>query len=167
MSEEKKILVLGVGNILLRDEGVGVRVVEKLLREHDFSDNVTLLDGGTLGMRLIDPILHSEYLVVVDAVLGDGSPGDIYRLTGDDLRRSLAFKNSLHQADLVETLVYCDILGNRPDTVIIGVQPVDYSPWSDELSPEIAAKVDRLAELTLDEIRSAGGRHSLKARPER
>lgn len=166
MSEAKKILVLGVGNILLRDEGVGVRVVEKLLREYDFTDNVTLLDGGTLGMRLIDPILQSEYLVVVDAVLGDGQPGDVYRLTGDDLRRSLAFKNSLHQADLVETLVYCDMLGNRPETVVIGVQPVDYSPWGDVLSPEIAAKVDRLAELTLAEIAAVGGQHTLKARPE-
>lgn len=166
MSEAKKILVLGVGNILLRDEGVGVRVVEKLLREYDFADNVTLLDGGTLGMRLIDPILQSEYLVVVDAVLGDGQPGDVYRLTGDDLRRSLAFKNSLHQADLVETLVYCDMLGNRPETVVIGVQPVDYSPWSDVLSPAIAAKVDRLAELTLAEIGAAGGQYTLKARPD-
>jgi hydrogenase maturation protease len=81
-----KILVLGVGNILFTDEGVGVRAVETLLRDYSFSDNVTLMDGGTLGTRLMDPIMQCQRLIVIDAVLGGDEPGSVYRLTGDDLR---------------------------------------------------------------------------------
>lgn len=156
---------MGVGNILLKDEGVGVRVAEKLQSEYEFSPNVTVMDGGTLGMRLVEPILESDFLVVVDAVLAGGEPGDVFRLTGEDLRKSLAFKDSLHQADLVETLVYCDILGNRPETVVIGIQPLDYTPWGDELTPTIAAKVDKMTGHVLDEIAQAGGSFTRRAVP--
>jgi len=97
---KKRILVLGVGNILFTDEGIGVRVVEQLQERYRFSTNVSLLDGGTLGMRLMDYIVKSDKLIIVDAVMGGQEAGSIYRLTGDDLRKSLSFKNSLHQTDL-------------------------------------------------------------------
>jgi hydrogenase maturation protease len=130
-----RILVLGVGNILFTDEGIGVRAVEELTRLYDFSDNVTLMDGGTLGTRLMDPIMDSDLLIVVDAVLGDGPAGSVYRLVGEDLRKSLAFKDSMHQTDLVDTLVMCDIVGNRPEAVIVGMEPEDFHTMALELSP--------------------------------
>ncbi|MBF0482614.1 MAG: HyaD/HybD family hydrogenase maturation endopeptidase, partial [Desulfovibrionaceae bacterium] len=135
--ETKRILVMGVGNILFTDEGVGVRCVERLEREYEFSGNVRLMDGGTLGMRLMDPILSCDKLIVCDAVLGGDQPGSIYRCTGDDLRKSLAFKDSMHQTDLVDTLIYCDLLGNRPEAVIIGVEPFDYHTMCAEISKDM------------------------------
>ena len=99
---EKRILVLGVGNILLRDEGVGVRVVERLQADYSFSPNVSLLDGGTLGIKLMEAISSSDVLIVVDAVLNGHPPGTFYRLTGEEVRKSVAFKYSLHQTDLLE-----------------------------------------------------------------
>ncbi len=156
-STGKKILVLGVGNILLRDEGVGVRVVERLLELYDFPLNVTLMDGGILGLKLMDYITASEYLIVVDAVLNGENPGTLYRLTGDQIRKSLAFKNSLHQTDLVETLVCCELVGNRPETVVIGIEPKDYSPWSDELTPVIRDRLPDMVQKVLQEIEVAGG----------
>lgn len=161
--EPKRILVMGVGNILWTDEGLGVRIVEWLERNYDFSDNVTLYDGGTLGMRLMDPIMNSDLLIVVDAVLGDGEPGDVYRLTGDDLRKSLAFKNSMHQTDLVDTLIYCDIAGHRPEAVVIGVEPFDFQTMAVEVSECIAAKMPEIASRVLDEIKAAGGEFSPRA----
>ena len=158
----KRILVLGVGNILYTDEGIGVRVVEHLQEAYDFTDNVTLLDGGTLGMKLMDPIMASDYLVVVDAVLGNDEPGSLYRLTGDDLRESLAFKNSLHQTDLVDTLIYCDMLGNRPEAVIIGIEPYDYNSMSIEVSPVLAERIPEMMEKVLSEIEAAGGGYTTK-----
>ncbi len=160
MADEKKsILVLGVGNILLRDEGVGVRVVERLGREFAFSDNVRLMDGGVRGMILMDPIIESDHVVIIDAVVNDHPPGTIYRLDGDDLRLSVAFKNSVHDMDLLETMCCCELIsGKRPSAVIVGIEPKDYQ--SDplvELSPEIEAKIPRLMELALEEIRAAGG----------
>jgi len=157
--EKKSILVLGVGNILLRDEGVGVRVVERLGREFAFSDNVRLMDGGVRGMILMDPIIESDHVVIIDAVVNDHPPGTIYRLDGDDLRLSVAFKNSVHDMDLLETMCCCELIsGKRPSAVIVGIEPKDYQ--SDplvELSPEIEAKIPRLMELALEEIRAVGG----------
>jgi len=151
------ILVLGVGNILYTDEGAGVRCMELLDRQYEFSENVTLMDGGTLGMRLMDPIMRCEFLIVLDAVLGGDEPGSVYRLTGEDLRKSLAFKNSMHQSDLVDTLIYCGMVGHRPDAVVIGVEPGDYQTMAVELSPVLTERLSVMAEVALKEIGDAGG----------
>lgn len=156
---ERRILVLGVGNILLRDEGVGVRVVERLQAAYSFSPNVTLMDGGTLGIKLMEAISSSEFLIVVDAVLNGQPPGTFYRLTGEEVRKSVAFKYSLHQTDLLETLACCELVGNRPETVVLGIEPEDYSPWSDELSAIIQGLVAELSERVLLEIDQAGGNY--------
>ena len=159
---EKRILVLGVGNILLRDEGVGVRVVERLQADYSFSPNVSLLDGGTLGIKLMDAISSSDFLIVVDAVLNGQPPGTFYRLTGDEVRKSVAFKYSLHQTDLLETLACCELVGTRPETVVVGIEPEDYAPWSDELTSTIQGLVAEMSELVLLEIEKAGGSHRPK-----
>ncbi len=168
MSEDSKnILVLGLGNILLRDEGIGVRVVERLMAEYDFPPNVTLLDGGVRGMILMDPIIASDSVVVIDAVVNDHPPGTLYRLDGDDLRLSLAFKNSVHDMDFLETLCCCELIsGKRPSAVIVGIEPKDYQ--SDplvELSPELIAKIPEMMRMALDEITAAGGSYTPKANP--
>jgi hydrogenase maturation protease len=160
--KKKKILVLGVGNILLRDEGVGVRVVERLQERVSFSTNVEVMDGGTLGLKLMDAMSSCDYLIVVDAVLNGESPGSIYRLTGDQIGKSLAFKNSLHQTDLIETLVCCELVGRRPETVVIGIEPKDFSPWSDKLTATIRKKLETIIKIVLQEIKSAGGEYTLK-----
>ncbi len=153
---------MGVGNILYTDEGVGVRIVEELMDKYEFSDNVELMDGGTLGTKLMGPIMDSDFLIVVDAVLGDGEPGSIYRLVGDDLRKSLAFNDSLHQTDLVDTLITCDIAGHRPEAIIVGMEPFDYKTMSVELSETTVNSMPKMAEAVLKEIEDAGG--SFKAR---
>lgn len=156
------ILVLGVGNILYTDEGLGVRCVEQLENDYDFSDNVTLIDGGTLGTKLMDPIMKCEKLIVVDAVLGGDEPGSVYRLTGEDLRKSLAFCNSLHQTDLVDTLILCELTGHRPDAVVIGVEPFDYKSLAVELSEKVQEIMPRVAEFVLQEISDSGGQYTPK-----
>ena len=166
MSETKKrILVLGVGNILFTDEGIGVRAAEEMQRLYDFSDNVTVMDGGTLGTRLMDPILNCDQLIVIDAVLGDGEAGSIYRLTGENLRKSLAFKDSMHQTDLVDTLIMCEIVGNRPEAVIIGMEPLDFHTLAVEISPVAKARQEALIGFALEEITQAGGMFTKKINP--
>ena len=81
---EKHILVLGVGNLLLGDEGTGVRVIEKLEDEYVFSNNVELYDGGTLGLKLLEPICRADFAIVVDIVQAGGAPGTIYRIEEKD-----------------------------------------------------------------------------------
>ena len=161
----KRILVLGVGNILFTDEGIGVRAAEELTRLYDFSDNVTVMDGGTLGTRLMDPIMNCDLLIVMDAVLGDGPAGSVYRLTGDDLRKSLAFKDSMHQTDLVDTLIMCEIVGNRPEAVIVGMEPEDYHTMGLELSSVCKDRQEPFLGFVLEEIAKAGGTYAKKANP--
>jgi hydrogenase maturation protease len=159
----RKILILGVGNILYADEGVGVRAVERLLETYDFSDNVTLMDGGNLGMRLMQPLMDSDYCIVLDAVLGGDQPGTIYRFTGDDLRKSLAFKDSMHQSDLVDTLIYCELVGKRPETVVIGMEPYDFKNMSVELTDVVADRLPAMLDIALKELAEAGGVATPKA----
>ena len=162
MTKAPEILVLGVGNTLYTDEGLGVRAAERLSALYDFSDNVTVLDGGTLGLKLMDHIVRYDKLIVADAVLGDGEAGTIYRLVGEDLRKSLGFNNSMHQTDLVDTLIFCELVGNRPDTVVIGMEPSDYQTLNTELSAEAANNLDTMCDAVLQEIVKFGGQFSAK-----
>ncbi|QGY38758.1 HyaD/HybD family hydrogenase maturation endopeptidase [Pseudodesulfovibrio cashew] len=164
MSENNtRILILGVGNILYTDEGFGVRVAEELEQRYEFSPNVTVLDGGTLGSKLIGPIMEADYLIVVDIVLNEGKPGDVFRLLGDDLEKACAFKNSMHQTDLLDTLAQCSLMGEVPDEVILyGIEPVNYHDMSPALSPELEAKLPEVMDVVLKEVEQAGGSYSLR-----
>ncbi|WP_243547302.1 HyaD/HybD family hydrogenase maturation endopeptidase [Pseudodesulfovibrio tunisiensis] len=155
---EKRILVLGVGNVLFSDEGFGVRVAEELDRDYVFSSNVEVMDGGTLGLRLMGPIMESDYLILVDIVMNDGSPGEVFRLLGQDLEKACSFQNSMHQTDLLDTLAQCNLVGTVPEDVILyGVEPKDFTTMSTALSPELEAVLGKVKETVLEEIRSAGG----------
>ena len=160
--QNKRILVLGVGNVLLRDEGVGVKAVVKLQSEYDFSDNVELMDGGTLGLSLLEPICAADHLIVVDAVKYGHPPGTLYRFTSDDFARRVSYKNSIHQLDLVDTLAYAELLEKSPRTVIVGIEPEDMSPWGMELTEVVQARLSDVCSKVLEEIAAAGGTFSPK-----
>ncbi len=151
----ERIVVLGVGNILLKDEGVGVRVVEQLIERYDFPENVKVIDGGTQGLWLMSTIQESDHLIVVDAVLGDGAPGTIYRLERDDLPKGLRAKQSAHDSDLIEALNLCGLLGKGPKSVVVvGIQPKDISPYGLELTAAISPKIDELISRVLEELQN-------------
>ena len=154
---QKQILVLGVGNILLRDEGIGVRIVEKLQQDYTFSPNVRLLDGGTLGLKLLEPITEADVLIVVDAIISGQPPGTLERLPLAELRSRISIKNSLHQLDLLETLAHAEFLESLPETTIIGIEPDDTCTLSLELSDIIHARREDMVSAVLEEIFRAGG----------
>lgn len=155
-----KILVLGVGNILLRDEGVGVRIVEALAERYRFSPNVELMDGGTLGVRLLEPIGRAQFLIVVDAVRMGSEPGRLHQLPLDEIAKPIASRSSLHQLDLVESLAYAELLGNRPEGILIGIEPCDISPWSMEFSLAVQNGFEAICSLVLEAVQKAGGSFS-------
>lgn len=152
-----RILVLGVGNILLKDEGVGVRVLEALIDQYQFPENVRLVDGGTQGLWLMATLQDVDHLIVIDAVLGRGEPGTIYRLERDDLPKGLRAKQSAHDSDLVEALNLCSLIGVGPQTVVVvGIEPEDIQPFSLELTERIGAKVEELILRVIEELRILG-----------
>ena len=146
--EQKKVLIMGVGNILLTDEGFGVRAVELLQANYTWPENVRLEDGGTQGLMLMTELMDCDTLVVLDVVLGPEKPGTIYMLEGEDLRKSLSFRDSMHQTDLLDTLVTCSMAGHEVQAVVFGLQPFDYhtmqvglTPQAQALLPEFCTKV--------------------------
>jgi hydrogenase maturation protease len=159
---ENQITVLGVGNILFRDEGVGIRVIERLMENYGFPENVSLVDGGVLGLNLLGVISDADRLIVVDAIRNGGSPGDFYRLAGEEIPMRVYAKNSLHQVDLLEALTLCQALDSVPETVIIGIEPEDISTLSIDLSETIQSRIDHLVEMVLEELDALGVVYQLK-----
>ena len=151
MNQNKKTLIIGAGNILLSDEGVGVRIVEKMEQGVPLPPQVTLLDGGTAGYALLDYMSGYERLILIDAVQGGGRPGEIYRLTYDDILREEEFKISGHQISLPEVLTLAKNLGALPETVLFGVEP-ERMEYSLELSETVTKAVDPVIQAVLKEV---------------
>jgi hydrogenase maturation protease len=150
------IMILGIGNILFSDEGFGIRVIEKLMDLFEFPENISIVDGGVLGMNLLGIISQADQLIVVDAVRIGDNPGTLVRLEGADIPARVRAKNSLHQVDFLEALTMCQALDKVPQTVILGVEPQDIETLSTELTPVIQTKVDPMIEMVLTEIAQRG-----------
>jgi len=145
------VLVLGVGNILLADEGVGVHVVQAL-RGRKMPDGVEVCDGGTMGLDLVDLLEGRRKVIVIDALDADAEPATVLRFTDEDLARRQAADQSLHQVGLFEALALARQLGGAPqDVVIFGIVPKDMSPGL-ELSAEVAAVVPEVIRMVLAEM---------------
>ena len=153
---KKQIVVLGVGNILFMDEGIGVRVVEALEAQYTFAENVKLVDGGVLGMSLLAVVSDADHLIVVDAVKNGGKPGSLYRLEGEEIPKRILGKNSLHQVDLLETLTLCQVFEKVPETIILGVEPEDIETLCIELTDTIKEKLTPLSNMVLVELERLG-----------
>ncbi len=147
-----KITVLGIGNILLKDEGVGVRVIEHL-KEYNLPKEVELVDGGTATLSLFPIFTETDYLIVIDAVKGKMSPGTTYRLGLNDLMPTKRASISLHDLGLLEALDMAKKIGKSPKSVVIfGIEPKEMN-WGIELSPEINRKLPQIARLVIEEIK--------------
>src|SRR5574340_711188 len=120
-----RIVVLGVGNILLSDEGVGVRAVESLKRDYRLPPEVEVIDGGTSAMEMLDDLAHADHLVIVDAVRSGKPPATLVRIAGDDVPVFFKTKLSPHQIGLSDVLATLALTGEAPGGVtVIGVEPV-------------------------------------------
>ena len=145
------ILVLGIGNVLLRDEGIGVHIIEEM-KKNDLPDNVELVDGGTGGADLLDVIAERQKVIVIDAVQGDYKPGTLIRFTAEDLVKLDGTEVSLHELGLYETLLMAKMLGCEPkEVIIIGIKPKEIK-WGLELSEEIKPLVPKIIDIVLKEI---------------
>lgn len=151
-----RITVLGVGNILLKDEGVGVRVVEYLDRNYEFPDSVDLVDGGVLGAYLMGIVSEADILIVVDAVRNRSRPGTLHRLEGEQVPRRVLAKQSLHQMDLPEVLALCAAIDKSPHVIVLGIEPEDITTMDLELTPTVAARLEELAGMVLQELKRLG-----------
>jgi len=146
------VLVLGLGNPLRGDDGIGPRVVEELTRR-GLPEGVTALDGGTAGLDLLQTLEGWERVVVVDAADVGREPGQFVRFRPDQVRLAQAADRfSLHYAGLSEVLALADALGRTlPEMVIFAVQPAEIG-WGEGLSQAVEAALPALADAVFDEI---------------
>lgn len=147
-----KTLVLGLGNILLRDEGVGVWAVQRLAERFEFADDVQVLDGGTLGLDLLHYVEDADRVLIVDAVATGNPPGMLVRMSGDEVPAFLGIKISPHQMGLADLLAASRLRGRFPrELVLVGVEP-EIIDTGLELSPSVAAQMDALLDRVLAEL---------------
>lgn len=140
----EKITVLGVGNILMQDEGFGVRVIEQLLQSYQFPDNVQVLDGGTLGMELLRFLVGTDKLILVDAVSGDLPPGSLYQFNHDEVKSYFKEKVSMHELGIQDVLAVMEVLEKPVQEIkILGVQPLTVDIGL-EMTTIVAGTVDNV-----------------------
>jgi len=138
-------VVLGLGNPLMGDDGLGLAVLERLVEEWDFSPPVQLVDGGTWGMNLLPLIEDAEQLILLDAIRTGAAPGTVIELERAELPRYLAHKLSPHQIDLKEVLALAELRGTLPGTVAaIGAEPAAVELMY-HLSPVLEQRVEDIA----------------------
>jgi len=150
------VMILGVGNLLFSDEGFGVRVVEELERRYSFPENVSIVDGGVLGVSLLGVMSEADQLIVVDVIRNKGVPGDLYRLEGDAIPERIRAKNSLHQIDFLEALTLCQAMEKVPEAVILGVEPEDINTLSTELTETTKNRMEDVIRMVLGELERLG-----------
>lgn len=145
------IAVLGLGNLVHTDDGVGVQAIHLLQRDSRVPPGVTLLDGGTHGLSLIPHITGHSHLLVLDAVDAGEAPGTLLRFEGTALN-GLPGKASVHQLGFADMMIALELIGETPpELVVLGVQPLS-TDWSAELTPTVQAVLPQLVEQALRQI---------------
>jgi hydrogenase maturation protease len=151
-----RIALIGLGNILLRDEGVGVHAVEALKKNYDFPEEVRLIDGGTLGLDLLPLIEGAEKILFVDAMDLKKDPGVIAVIEDQEIPSLLEPKLSLHHVGLSDLLFASRFMGNLPaKIVLVGMQPETIEIGLD-LSPAVLQRFEELLETVLGKLREWG-----------
>jgi len=157
-----RVVVLGIGNTLMSDEGFGVHALEALLSRYDLPEDVEAVDGGTTGMELLADLQGVTHLLVLDAVRAGQPEGEMVRLVGDDVPAFFKTKLSPHQIGLSDVLAALAFMGSPVEqVVVVGVKPVSLELGM-ELTPAVAAKIDPAIAMILDELTALG--HPAKAK---
>jgi hydrogenase maturation protease len=162
-----RALILGAGNLLLSDDGLGVHAIRRLREIVELPEEVQVLDGGTLGLNLLPFLEDISYLIIVDAMQTGQPPGTLRRLAGDEVPAYLSIKMSPHEIGVPDMLFAAKLRDLYPREVVVwGVQPASNEVGL-ELSPPVAAQLDRLVEELLAElarwgieVRQVPGRHA-------
>lgn len=147
-------MVVGVGNELLSDEGLGVHVA-KALQKMDIPPEIEVVEGGTDGFALMPIIMETDLLYLIDSIKGGSEPGTIYKFNIKNAPACMdLYKTSVHQIGILEVIRLTSLVGKSPETTIIGMEPKSISLGMD-LSPEIKAKIPRIIDLVLKELNDA------------
>lgn len=151
-----KTIVVGVGNILFSDEGVGVYAAEYLRRNFSFdsqSSTLEIIDGGTLGFRLMSYFQEYDHVILLDTVSIEDSVGSIFRLPSEALLGLGSYRKTAHEVEIIEMLEICSMLEKIAEVIVIGIVPQDIETVEAALTPKLEMAFDSFVSTVLDELR--------------
>ncbi len=147
----KKIVIIGIGNLLLKDEGIGIHVINEL-EKYKLPSNVEIYDGGTGGFKLIDLMHGAKRVIFIDAVETGKAPGTITTFKSEDVRSMYPKKKySLHNTDLLEVIKMVELLEHPPEIEIMGIQPKTIN-YGTTLSRELTDSIHDIISTIYNEI---------------
>ena len=132
---KKSITLLGLGNILLGDEGFGVHFLEWFLARYRLPEGVRAVDGGTLGHGLLDVVCGCERLIVIDVIKVDDTPGSIYRFDRSEMESHMPEPTSAHEVEFVDVLYQAELMDQCPETQFLLIVPENYADMEIKMSP--------------------------------
>ncbi len=157
------VVVLGVGNILLTDESIGVRVVEALEQRYQFPEQVVVVDGGTAGMELLETMSDRDNVIIIDAVNTGAAPGTVVELRGDEVPALFRTRISPHQLGISDLLGVLTVTDQMPKQMtLFGAVPYSMETGID-LTAEMQEKLETIVTFTVAELQRLG--HDLVAKP--
>jgi hydrogenase maturation protease len=154
-----KILLLGIGNLLFGDEGIGVHFINYMGQKYRFEGQpqIDLLDGGTLAQRLIPIMVEYDHVIIVDTINAPGvQAGEVYFFDFDAVPDAVDWQGSAHEVEMLQTLNMMDLAGDRPPTMIIGVVPTVIEATEFSLSEGVAAAVPLMENTLIDHLKTMG-----------
>ncbi len=149
-----KNIVIGVGNLLFCDDGIGVIAVEYLKKNYEFTPELELLDGGTLGFNLHQYFLEYDNVFIIDTISTSSDIGDIFKIPSDELLGSGNYKKTAHEVEVVQMLEICELYEKKAKVTVFGIVPEDIITPNIGLSESLKSKFYELIEIVVKEIES-------------
>lgn len=157
-----KNIIIGIGNLLFCDDGIGVIAIAYLKQNFEFAPDVELLDGGTLGFNLVEYFLEYDNVFIIDTISANDTVGTIYKIPSDVLLGSSKYKNTAHEVEVVQMLEACELHGKRANITIFGIIPEDINSVKIGLSEVLETRFEILMQTLLQEVTSLGVKVSRK-----
>ncbi len=153
--------IIGLGNLLLGDEGFGVHLIRYLQKNYNF-EGVDIIDGGTIGFQLIEYFINYDRLIFIDAIRTNDKAGSIYKFSLNDLPPNVTFVSSIHEIGLGDIIQQVKFMGEEIEAYAIGIVPLKVCPneLTEHLSDFMLSKMESVTNIVLREIKKWGGRYA-------
>ncbi len=149
-----KNIVIGVGNLLFCDDGIGILAIKYLQKNYTFAPEIELLDGGTLGFNLAEYFLEYDNVFIIDTISTSSDVGEIFKIASDELLGGGSYKKTAHEVEVVQMLEICELYDKKAKVTVLAIVPEDIQTVQIGLSESLKSKFDKLIKLIIQEIKS-------------
>ncbi|MCK4874861.1 MAG: HyaD/HybD family hydrogenase maturation endopeptidase [Sulfurimonas sp.] len=145
-----KNIVIGVGNLLFKDDGIGIIAASYLNKNFDYEPSLEVIDGGTLGLSLIEYFVEYDNVLIIDTISTDAAAGTIYKIPSSEVLGENSYNKTAHEVEVVQMLEASELYDKKADVTIFGVVPEDISTTKIGLSDSLKLKFDMLIKTVIE-----------------